>query len=75
MVQKENKKKREKEQPNQFLKYTGIATQMTVVICAGVFGGIYLDEKAANETPWFTIAGSLLSVAIALYLTIKDLLK
>ena len=75
MKEKQSSQNREKERPNQFLKYTGIATQMTVVICAGVFGGIYLDEKFGLETPWLTIIGSLLSIAIALYLTIKDLLK
>lgn len=75
MEEKERKKKSENVPPNQFLKFTGIATQMTVVICAGVFGGIYLDEKAAFETPWLTLLGSLLSVGVALYLTIKDLIK
>lgn len=75
MKAKENRSNREKEPPNHFLKYTGIATQMAVVICGGVFGGIYLDERLGLQTPWFTIIGSLLSVGVALYLTIKDLLK
>jgi F0F1-type ATP synthase assembly protein I len=75
MKEREKKTKREKEPPNQFLKYTGIATQMGVVIAAGVFGGIYVDESFHFSTPWFTLLGSLLSIAIALYLTIKDLTK
>lgn len=75
MKEKEKKKKKEKEPPNAFLKYTGMATQMAVVIAMGVFGGIYLDEKLALETPWFTLILSLLSVMMALFMTIRDLNK
>tara|TARA_R100001015_G_C4629378_1_gene190184 strand:- start:1310 stop:1468 length:159 start_codon:yes stop_codon:yes gene_type:complete len=52
-----------------------MATQMTVIILCGVFGGIHLDEKLQNSTPWFTLVLSLASVAVAMYLTIRDLNK
>lgn len=73
MKEKEKKKSEKKEPPNQFLKYTGIATQMAVIISCGVFGGLYLDEKSDTNTPWFTLIFSLLSVALAIMMTIRDL--
>jgi F0F1-type ATP synthase assembly protein I len=73
MKGKEKKKSEKKEPPNQFLKYTGMATQMTVIILCGVFGGLYLDDQLQTETPWFTLAFSLLSVALAMFMTIRDL--
>lgn len=58
--------------PNDFLRYSGMATKMAIVILAGVMGGQYLDEKSGNKSPWYTIVFSLLSVAIAIYIVIKD---
>jgi 4-hydroxybenzoate polyprenyltransferase len=45
---------------------------MAAVIGLGVFGGQYLDNKLALKTPWFTLALSLFSVGLAIYLAIKD---
>ena len=75
MKEKEKKKSEKKNQPNQFLRFTGMATQMTVIILCGVFGGIQLDEKLQNSTPWFTLIFSLVSVALAMFMTIRDLNK
>ena len=58
--------------PNDALKYTGMATKMAVVIFLGVMGGQKLDDKLQTESPWYTIIFSLLSVAIAIYIVIKD---
>jgi F0F1-type ATP synthase assembly protein I len=49
-----------------------MAIKMGIVILAGVMGGQYLDEKYQNESPWITIVLSLVSVAIAIYIVIKD---
>lgn len=49
-----------------------MAIKMGVVIFAGVYGGILLDEKFRLATPWWTIVLSLVSVAIAIYIVIKD---
>jgi len=49
-----------------------MAIKMGVVILAGVMGGQYLDEKYQNESPWITIVLSLASVAVAIYIVIKD---
>jgi len=48
--------------------------QMIAIMTAGVFGGIYLD-KWLHTKPIFTIVLSLISVALSMYYTIKDLSK
>jgi len=52
--------------------YSGIAIQMTVIIAGGTFGGLKLDEFL-NLKPLFTILGALISIAISMYIIIKDL--
>jgi F0F1-type ATP synthase assembly protein I len=69
--QKEQKKK--SAQPNDFLKYTGMATKMAVVILGGVYFGRWLDKE--KDFPLFTLIFSLLAVAVAIYIVIKDTSK
>jgi len=49
--------------------------QMVIIIGLGTYGGIKLDELLKIKFPIFTIICSLLSVALAIYIVIKDLLK
>lgn len=56
-----------KDQPNKYLQFVNIAFQMGIIIAAGVFLGIWLDEKYPNKYSAYTIAISLLGVFIALY--------
>ncbi|MBR9833571.1 AtpZ/AtpI family protein [bacterium] len=67
--------KGKKKQPNDFIKYSGMATQMAITILAGVFGGQKLDAHLEMEAPVFTITGSLLGVGAALYFLIKDFIR
>ena len=67
--------KKDKGNPNEALKYSGMAVKMAVVIAAGVFGGQYFDEKMGNASPWMTIVLSLLGVAAAIYFVISDTAK
>lgn len=60
---------------NAYAKYSGLAVQMGVIICVGVFGGQYLDSFFELETPWLTIFLSLLSVFVSLYIVIKEVIK
>ena len=60
---------------NDFIKYSAIAFQMVVIILAGVFGGIKLDQILKLEFPLFTLILSTLSVALAIYYAIKDFIK
>ncbi|MFL5753767.1 MAG: AtpZ/AtpI family protein [Bacteroidia bacterium] len=58
------------------MKYSGMAFQMGAIITLGVFGGRKLDIwLGLQKVPVFTLAFSLASVAIAIYLSIKDFLK
>jgi uncharacterized membrane protein YfcA len=50
-----------------------MATKMAVIILAGVWFGRWLDE--GRSFPVFTLVFSLLSVAMAIYVVIKDTSK
>ena len=58
-----------------YARYSSMAFQMFGIIGIGVFGGYKLDQWLAFKFPVFTLIFSLLSVAGAIYLVIKDLLK
>ncbi len=57
---------------NDYIKYTGIAFQMIVIIGVLSFIGYEIDKRAAHATPWVTAAMSLAGVFISLYLVIKS---
>jgi hypothetical protein len=52
-----------------------MATQMLAIIGLGVWGGVKLDAYLGLKVPVFTLVLSLLSVAAAIYLSIKDFIK
>ncbi|MFO8128308.1 MAG: AtpZ/AtpI family protein [Bacteroidales bacterium] len=56
-------------------KYSSIALQMLVIILLGVFGGYKLDEWINTGFPVFTLLLSIISVALAIYVAIKDFIK
>lgn len=58
-----------------YARYSGMAVQMLVIILAGVFGGMKLDEWLDLVFPVFTLTFSFLSVSLAIYFVIRDLLK
>ena len=66
----ENKKK-----PNYWLSLSGIAIQMGVIIFLGARGGQWLDENYADSGTTYTIVLTLLSVAVSMYLVIKQTKK
>jgi F0F1-type ATP synthase assembly protein I len=57
-----------------YARYSSIAIQMAVIIAVGVFGGFKLDGLL-NTSPLFTITLSMAGVAIAIYISIKDVIK
>ncbi|HNP97678.1 MAG TPA: AtpZ/AtpI family protein [Bacteroidia bacterium] len=57
------------------MRYASMATQMLVIIGLGVWGGVKLDAYLGWKTPVCTLVLSLLSVAAAIYLSIKDFIK
>lgn len=61
---------------NDYAKYSGLAIQMAVIIGAGCYGGYKLDAHFKNtDTPIYTIILSLVSIALAMYIVLKDFIK
>jgi hypothetical protein len=58
-----------------YARYSSLALQMGVIITLGTLGGLKLDKLINLKFPVFTLILSLVSVAIAIYLALKDLLK
>ncbi|MCZ6901021.1 MAG: AtpZ/AtpI family protein [Bacteroidetes bacterium] len=59
-------------QPN-FLKYTGLAFQMLLVIGIATWGGWELDQYLGFEFPLFTLLLSITSIVGLIYKLIKSL--
>ena len=59
---------------NAYARYSGMAFQMMAIIVAGAFGGLKLDQWLSTR-PVFTVILSIVSVFLAIYLVVKDLLK
>lgn len=68
-------KKKLPESANAYMKYASMGTQMLIIIGIGVFGGFKLDKHFGFKVPVFTLTLSLASVAIAIYLSVKDFLR
>ena len=70
------KQEQKPQRSNSYLKYTGMAFQMGAIITIGVLGGRKLDAwLGLTKVPVFTLVLSLVSIAAAIYLSIKDFLK
>ena len=60
---------------NSYARYSSIAMQMLVIILLGIWGGVKLDEWIDFQFPLFTVLFSFISVGLAIYVVIKDLIK
>ena len=58
---------------NKFLLLSNLTIQMGVIITVGVFLGNYVDFKLNNQTPYWTILLSLLSISASLYQVLKKI--
>lgn len=57
-------------------KYSAMGFQMLAIMGLGIFAGIKIDAMLGMEkTPVFTILLALVSVVLAIYFVVKDLLK
>lgn len=74
-MKKNNKPSRKPTPLNNLARLSGIGIQMGIIIALGSYGGKKLDEYYQLEKKWFTIGLTLLAVAAALYLTIKQINK
>ncbi len=68
-------KEKENHKLKAYAKYSNMGFQMLAIIGLGTYGGVKLDELISWKFPIFTIVLALLSVSIAIYVSIKDLLK
>ena len=76
MLQKKKKDLQNKqERLNSYVKYSGIAFQMIAIILIGVFAGMKLDKWLKPRLPVFTAILSVIAVVIAIYYSIKELLR
>lgn len=66
---------KKKKSLDNYARYSSIAFQMLVIILAGVFGGIKLDQWLKLKAPVFTVILSLLSVILAIYYVTRDLIR
>ncbi len=73
--QESSPKKNRPDGKNDYMRYASMGTQMLIIIGLGVFGGYYLDKHFGLKVPVFTLVLSLLSVAVAIYLSVKDFIK
>lgn len=69
------KQQKEKNKFETYARYSNMAFQMIAIILLGTFGGFKLDELLNWGFPVFTVVLSLLSVVIAIFISVKDLLK
>jgi hypothetical protein len=74
-MQEKEKKEEAKKEVNAYAKYSGIAIQMGVIIGAGAWGGVKLDEYFQIKSQVFTIILTLSSVIIAMYVLLKDFIR
>lgn len=74
-MEKNQDQKFRKKPLNDYAKYSAMGFQIVIIIFIGVFGGYKLDKFLDLSFPIFTILLSLLSVVLAIYFVVKDLLK
>ncbi|HXA01363.1 MAG TPA: AtpZ/AtpI family protein [Cytophagaceae bacterium] len=75
MEKETGKNGKKSDQPNNYLKYSGIAFQMIATILLGAWGGIALDDYFKVESHMFTVVLMLVSVIASMYLVIRGLMK
>lgn len=71
----DNEKQKKDKKTNEYLKYSGMAMEMAVLIIIGIFAGKYLDKQFGFEKPLLTLVGALLGTFIFLFKLVKDTSK
>ncbi|MBK6619737.1 MAG: AtpZ/AtpI family protein [Saprospirales bacterium] len=67
-------KPKKKLQADQYLRYSGMAFQLAIVLIIGTYLGSRLDGYFQTRRPYFTALLALLSLFAGLYISLKDLL-
>jgi len=58
-----------------YLRYSGMAFQMIVLLIIAAYGGMWLDERQGNKNPWWTIVLMLTAVIASIYMVIVSVTK
>ncbi len=69
--QKNNKQKGSKN----FIRFSSLGFEMMTIIGLGTFGGYKIDQWLENNFKGFTLGLMILSVALAIFYGVKNLLK
>jgi len=64
--------KKVRKHSNEYLKYSGMAFEMFVIMGIFVFAGTKLDEQMQTEKAWFTILGAVIGTTAAMVYTLRD---
>lgn len=75
MMKNEKPSKKPNSSLSQYARFSGVAVQMGVIIGVSAWGGKKLDAHFNLNKPYLTIVCSLLGVALALYLIIREVIK
>ncbi|MDR9373716.1 MAG: AtpZ/AtpI family protein [Schleiferiaceae bacterium] len=67
--------KKDKSPLQQYVFYSGLGFQMLAIILSGALLGDWLDDTYQVENRLFTILLSLLSIFLALFITLRKLLR
>lgn len=58
---------------NTWMRYSAVGTEMAAAIVICTLAGYKIDEKMANETPYFTIALLFVGLSAGFYIVYKQL--
>lgn len=58
-----------------YVRYSGLAFQLGVIIAVFTYLGVWLDEHQHTQRPWYTVGCSLFGVGLGLYSSLRGLLK
>lgn len=72
MKDKKNQNQR-RNQLKTWVRFSNIGLQMAIVIAAGAYLGVWLDEKYPNQYSAFTVVCSLFAIFAALYNVFRQL--
>jgi ATP synthase protein I len=72
---KKSKKQPDNNKSNSILRYSGMGVQMGAIMLLGAYAGIQIDKHFGIKNNLFTAILTIVAVIVAVYLTIRDLIK
>ena len=75
MQNQETKNQKKPPKGNEFIKYSGMGLQMAAIMLLGAWIGSKLDALWNIKNNLLTALGTVVGVALALYVVIKDLTR